>query len=84
MVSSRDIDRALGPEGRGTWVAVSQLIRPATHTVEAGTRAELAIDTLLHHKIGALPVVSNHELIGIVSESDFLASAVALLRPVTP
>ena len=40
-----------------------------------------AVGTLLHrHKIGCLPVTRNNELVGIISDSDFLEVALSLME----
>lgn len=39
-----------------------------------------AIELLLQHKYGCLPVVADHKLVGIVTEADFLALTLEMLR----
>jgi CBS domain-containing protein len=45
-------------------------------TVSPEATAKEAIRLLLEHKIGCLPVVEGHTLVGIVTETDILRSVV--------
>ena len=41
-------------------------------SVERGTSVKHAVTKLAEHRIGAMPVVDGHEVIGIVSERDII------------
>lgn len=57
---------------------VDAIMTPTPATVGPDTPVEVAAATLRQRKIGALPVVEDHALVGIVSESDLLGALVDL------
>jgi CBS domain-containing protein len=73
ILSDRDLLRSLGgPTGR----AVADIMTRRVHTVRASDPASRAVDLLLEHKIGCVPVLGDDgELVGIVTETDFLRLA---------
>jgi len=80
IVSSRDVIEALA-RGRKT-TRVGEMMSPNPVTVTPETPAHQAIEILLEHRFGALPVLaSDGHLIGIVTETDFLIAARAALGP---
>ncbi len=78
MVSNRD----LAPVKRAKKEhRVGEVMSRDVITVRADSDAADAADVMLEKKIGALPVVgSQEELIGIVTETDFLEIARSALR----
>jgi acetoin utilization protein AcuB len=81
MVSDRDlrVARALAEEP-----TVGRLGRQDPITVEPDTPVEEASRLMLEHKIGALPVVDDGVLVGIVTESDLfrmLTRVMGVLEP---
>ena len=82
IISNRDVFRALGISKRGKVIPVWEIMKRDVVTVRPATPAHVAVELMLEKKIGALPVISEGEqLIGIVTETDFLAIAhEALLR----
>lgn len=78
VLSDRDLLRSLGgPEGR----AIADIMTRRVHTVRASEPASRAVDLLLEHKIGCVPVLGDQgELVGIVTEIDFLRIARESLR----
>ncbi len=50
------------------------------HTASPHTKLRHAALTLQNHKIGCLPVVDNKKLVGIITDSDFVAIAINLLE----
>lgn len=84
MVSHRDLIRALArqPAGKGTPpLSVKEVMTRAVEAVEPQTSALQAIEKLLDRRFGCLPVVdAAGELVGIVTESDFLRLAHRLLQ----
>lgn len=78
VLSDRDLLRSLGgPEGR----AIADIMTRRVHTVRASEPASRAVDLLLEHKIGCVPVLGDQgELVGIVTETDFLRIARESLR----
>jgi CBS domain-containing protein len=52
--------------------SVGQLMTPKPVTVGSGTELGAAAQMLLKHAVSALPVVDNGDLVGILSEKDFV------------
>lgn len=75
IVSNRDVFRALGGlDGRK--LRIGEIMSRDVLTVAPEAPAFRAAEIMLDNKIGALPVVSEDEvLIGIVTETDFLSVA---------
>ncbi len=84
MVSHRDLIRALArqPIGRGALpITVRDVMTREVETVEPSTSVRVAIEKLLDRRFGCLPVVDDlGELVGIVTESDFMRLALQLLE----
>jgi len=91
LVSHRDLLRAqisslvgFTPEERRARqgdIRVHQIMTRDVWTVTPATLASTAGQTLLDHKFGCLPVVDqDHQLIGIVTERDFLRFAIKALE----
>jgi CBS domain-containing protein len=78
ILSNRDLLRSIGgPRGR----AIGDIMTRRVHTVRASDPARRAVDLLLEHKIGCVPVLGDDEqLVGIVTETDFLRIARDTLR----
>jgi CBS domain-containing protein len=78
ILSDRDLLRSVrNPKGR----VISDIMTRRVHTVRATDPARRAIDLLLEHKIGCVPVLGDEEeLVGIVTETDFLRIARDSLR----
>lgn len=80
VVSQRDLFRALGPGTKGKSLAISQIMTTDIQTVRADQPAHEAARLMRKLKVGMLPVVGREEtLIGIITETDFLAAAETLL-----
>lgn len=76
VVSERDLFRAIGAGPKGKSLAVGQIMTTQIQTVQAAQPAHEAARLMRSHKIGMLPVVtSGQRLVGIVTETDFLAIA---------
>lgn len=73
IVTDRDVRTVTDPV-----TTVDAVMTPTPATVTPDTPVEVAAATLRARKIGALPVVEDHALIGIVSESDLLGALVEL------
>jgi acetoin utilization protein AcuB len=81
IVSARDIARAYPPDlnpfsavalDRPVNEPVGSVMTTQMHTVAPHTSIEEAARLFLVHKIGALPVVSEQELVGVLSDLDVL------------
>ena len=83
MVSHRDLIRALARQPAGTGsqlISVKEVMTRDVETVEPHASAREAIEKLLDRRFGCLPVVDDQgELVGIVTESDFMRLALRLL-----
>jgi CBS domain-containing protein len=84
MVSHRDLIRALARQAAGQGlqpISISEVMTREVETVAPHTSAQEAIEKLLDHRFGCLPVVdAQGDLVGIVTESDFMRLAHRLLR----
>lgn len=84
MVSHRDLIRALARQPAGTGslpLSVKEVMTRDVETVEPHVSAREAIEKLLDRRFGCLPVVdAQGELVGIVTESDFMRLALKLLK----
>ena len=80
VISNRDLARAVGKAGNQP-TPVAGIMSRAVLTVRPTTPAHEAAAMMLEHKIGCLPVVGDDEqLVGIITESDFLRVAEKALR----
>lgn len=89
ILSQRDLFRAaistalhLRPEAEREWlgkIAIREVMVRPVITATPGMSVREAVGLMLEHKIGCLPVVENGELVGLVSETDFLRLLARLL-----
>ncbi len=61
-------------------VTAGDCMTPDPMTIEASASAAAAADLMKTYKFGALPVLEQGKLVGIVTVSDLLASYIKLLR----
>lgn len=81
IVSNRDLLRALGKH-KGAVVRIADVMTTAVHTIDQSAPAAAAVGMLLEHKIGCLPVTGDEgQLVGLVTETDFLHIAHRALTP---
>ena len=77
IVSNRDLLRAIGGGKRRL---IGEVMTSKVRVVRPDTPAREAAQLMISHKIGALPVVGDEmELVGIITETDFLQVAVRAL-----
>ena len=77
VLSNRDV-AAFGKRGKKL---VGEVMTRGVVTVRPFEPAARAVELMLEHKIGSLPVVDEEEtLIGIVTETDFLEVALRALK----
>jgi CBS domain-containing protein len=75
IVSNRDLVRALATS-KGKQVRITEVMTREVLTVRGETPAYRAAELMIDRKIGSLPVVGDDGvMIGIVTETDFLAVA---------
>ncbi len=86
MVSDRDMYKALGPKSNSNAIEsnasgtelhvipkkVQNIMRRGVISVSPETLASNAAALMAEHKIGALPVIQNDKLVGILSATDIL------------
>ena len=73
ILSNRDVLRALGNDGKAEGVRIGDIMTSEVRTCSADTPAGKAAETMMNHKIGALPVVGDAgELVGLITETDFV------------
>ncbi len=82
IVSQRDLYRAavssmlqMQRSAEREWLAkipVQAVMSPNVITVAPGNTMQVAVELMLQHRIGCLPVVEHGKLVGLVSESDCL------------
>jgi CBS domain-containing protein len=61
-------------------VPVKDVMEHKPITISPETTTQEAIDTMRVHRVSCLPVVRNHKLVGLISESDFMPIAYQLLQ----
>lgn len=88
MVSQRDVLAAgdtnvlneAGEGSRDSYVALSSIMTAPVQTADESSSLRGAAMHLLKHKLGCLPVLRSGKLIGIITDSDFVAIAVNLME----
>ena len=88
IISSRDVIHAFppdvnpfaieGPDARGMPTTVLQIMTINPRTITADTPIETAAAMMCEHQIGALPVMRDKILVGIITESDIFRAFVSL------
>jgi len=86
MVSDRDMYKALGPKSNSNAIEanktgtelhvipkkVQNIMRRGVVSITPDTLASDAAATMAEHKIGAIPVIQDDKLVGILSSNDIL------------
>ena len=73
IISSRNL---IGLRANDKALRASDVMTRGVKTIHASQPAHVAAGLMLHHRIGALPVVGDDEcLVGILTETDFLMVA---------
>jgi len=63
-------------------IGISDAMVTDVATVDVSASLRHAALFLEKHKIGCLPVMDNHELVGIITDTDFVAVAINLLEQI--
>jgi len=83
IVTKSDLEAKLGWD-RMMWRRlgrhVEDAMTPNPFTVAPGDRLEKAVELMLQHRIGGIPVVENGKLVGIVTESDVFRAFVQMAQ----
>jgi len=81
IVTRGDLESKLGWD-RMTWRRLGRRVEdamtPDPYTVAPGDSLEKAVELMLHHRIGGIPVVENERIVGIVTESDVFRAFVQM------
>jgi CBS domain-containing protein/gamma-glutamyl:cysteine ligase YbdK (ATP-grasp superfamily) len=83
LVTHRGLLRLLGRGSNasdGSPLTVREIMKPNPTTVSSTTPTLEAIEIMRHSKIGCLPVVDDHQLVGIVTSYDFLTATASLFK----
>jgi len=82
IVTRGDLEAKLGWD-RMTWRRLGRRVEdamtPNPFTVAPEDRLEKAVELMLQHRIGGIPVVENRRLVGIVTESDVFRAFVLVM-----
>jgi acetoin utilization protein AcuB len=94
IVSAKDVIHAFpphvnpfaieGPDARLTPTTVGEIMTAAPRTVAPETPIEDAATLMCAHKIGALPVLRDRTIAGIITESDIFRAFVSLFSSEAP
>lgn len=60
-------------------IPIHEVMRTGVTTIAPGVSLRRAAEILLHNKYGCLPVVQDEELVGILTEADFLSLTISLM-----
>jgi len=79
LVTQRDVLSCEYKKDGGT--PLREVMRTDVATVSPDTLLRTAAETMIFNKYGCLPVVSDGELVGIITETDFLKLAIFPIAP---
>ena len=65
-------------------IPIREVMRTDTQTIDADETLLTAARILLHNKYGCLPVLKKNQLIGIITEADFITLTIQLLETIGP
>lgn len=83
LVSQRDILKATLPGTTdGTTISLADIMIRDVSVIRKSDSVRQAAIFLQSHKYGCLPVVSDDQLVGIITDSDFISIAINLLEQV--
>jgi CBS domain-containing protein len=77
VLSQRDLLERLPAVDAARWLEVGEIMSSAPETISPDTDAASAAELLLGKHIGALPVLADGRVVGILTKSDFLRYVVA-------
>lgn len=77
IVSDRDV---LAATGQGTGKSLSEIMSTALHMTEAAASVHRAALLLRRLGVSCLPVMASGELVGIVTDTDYVGVAINLLE----
>lgn len=88
LVTQRDIlsaqssstEKLISEKNDPMQASLAFLLNRSLFTVEPSASLKAAALYMQKHKIGCLPVINQHKLVGIITDSDFIAIAINLLE----
>ena len=78
LITQRDLLAVSSAEADGN--AVTEIMRRKVYTVSEESEMRSAALMMQEYKIGALPVLQDKKLVGIITDSDYVALAINLLE----
>ncbi len=78
LITQRDLLAVGSAEADGN--VVTEIMRRTVYTVSEESDMRSAALMMQEHKIGALPVLQDKKLVGIITDSDYVALAINLLE----
>ena len=78
LITQRDLLAIGSAEADGN--AIKEIMRRQVYTVSEESDMRSAALMMQEHKIGALPVLQDKKLVGIITDSDYVALAINLLE----
>ena len=78
LITQRDLLAVSSAEADGN--AVTEIMRRKVYTVSEESDMRSAALMMQEYKIGALPVLQDKKLVGIITDSDYVALAINLLE----
>lgn len=72
MLSIRDMLHHLSKAGSSHFIPVRELMTPPSGTASPDDPLDECAKKMLHHRIGALLILEDSKLVGLVSEKDFV------------
>ncbi|WP_028023737.1 CBS domain-containing protein [Enterovibrio calviensis] len=76
---SSSLEKSLGSDDP-MLAPLSRFTKPSLFTVSPSASLKSAALFMQQHKIGCLPVIQHDQLVGIITDSDFIAIAINLLE----
>ncbi|MDP5071586.1 MAG: CBS domain-containing protein, partial [Congregibacter sp.] len=77
---SRLVREAHETNARDNHLALSSIMTSPVHTVNEDAELRAVAVFLRKHRVGCLPVLRDGQLVGIITDSDFLEVAIALME----
>lgn len=78
LITQRDLLAVSSSDADGN--VVTEIMRRKVYTVSEESDMRSAALMMQEHKIGALPVLQDNKLVGIITDSDYVALAINLLE----
>ncbi len=80
LITQRDVLAAVAADGDEASLKVSDVMRQKVQSIDENAQLRSAALTMQRAKIGCLPVFRNGQVIGIITDSDYVGLAINLLE----